>query len=170
MGKLFRSLNVLLIVILLLVACQPQLKIPDDQNTGHTSTNTHSQSNTDTDNQNLSGPTSFDGTYIGEIQRGYDIEFTVKDSQVVEVIANVLEQCSDSTTTNVTTVYFEGPFDVNEDGSVFIEGIDEITGGDYKFSAILHEDGTASGTLLQEYVITGVVCTTGELEWSTSKE
>jgi len=158
---------------ILLVACQPQVNQQhvnqsdqSDQQSAPATGNSNSEPNS---NVEVSTQVNFDGTYTGEIQRGYDISFKVEGSKVIEVVANVLEQCSDSSTTNVTTVYFDGPFDINADGSVFIEGIDDITNGDFIFTAMFNEDGTASGTLLQKYAITGVVCTTGELAWDSSK-
>lgn len=165
MQKLLRGMFIFTLSSSLLVACQPKV-IQPVQNSAQTTENSNSEPSSNIEVSNL---VNFDGTYAGEIQRGYDISFKVEDSKVIEVVANVLEQCSDSSTTNVTTVYFDGPFDINADGSVYIEGIDNITNGDFKFTAMINEDGTASGTLLQKYAITGVVCTTGELEWNSSK-
>lgn len=112
----------------------------------------------------------YDGQYEGKVNRGYGIKFTVSNSQVTKVSANVLETCSDSTTSKTTTFYLDGPFPISADGKVQVAGKDEVTKGDFRFAATFGPDGSASGTIFQEFVIVGVQCTIYELQWTAQKK
>ncbi len=109
------------------------------------------------------------GKYKGKVQRGYEITFEVSadGKQVTKVAANVLETCTGSSTSRTSQLYWDGPFSVGSDGTVTAEGEDpQYKGIQYRFTAKLGADGSASGTVLQK----GGGCTTYELQWTANKE
>jgi hypothetical protein len=123
-----------------------------------------------TNNQNNTIHTiSYDGLYSGEVQHGYNIEFTVKNNKITNIKADVLEQCKKSKSSSATTVFLPGPFPIKTDGTVKAEGKDPKTKGDYRFSATFDENGSVAGTIFQEYVVSGVVCTTYNLSYNAGK-
>jgi hypothetical protein len=114
-------------------------------------------------------PASAGGTYRGTVKRGYEITFVVSadGKQVTKVGAKVLETCMGVSTSRISQLYWDGPFAVGADGTLTAAGKDpEFEELEYRFTARLLADGTATGTVFQQ----GAGCTTYELEWTAKKE
>lgn len=108
----------------------------------------------------------------GQIQRGYDLKFTVDQGgkRIKNVVAHVLESCDGSSDTSVTTVgpsltwkVSGGKFSGRKKESK--NGVTVYTTLKGKFTGAT----TAKGIIRQESVVAGSVCDTYELKFTAKR-
>lgn len=114
------------------------------------------------------------GQYSGTIKSGKNFKFTLSEDgrQITELSADVLEYPSGSLYSSWTTIYFDGPFAVKEDGSVSVEGKETHDGVTvtYTLSAQFDSDGNATGTIDQSSIVAGAVYRTYKLDWTAQRQ
>jgi hypothetical protein len=106
----------------------------------------------------------------GQIQNGYDLKFTVKNGKIRNVVAHVLETCSGSSTSTVTTVgpsltwsIKNGRFSGRK--KEVQEGVTVYTTLEGRFTSATK----ATGTLRQETIVAGSTCDTYKLKFTAKR-
>jgi hypothetical protein len=105
------------------------------------------------------------------VQRGYDLGFTVKGGTVAKVAANVLEECTDGTTSRTVTFAPDASYPVRKGrfGRRTVERAYGVT-AHIDFRGRFTSPTRATGTLKMETVVAGVVCTTYKLTWTARRK
>lgn len=110
----------------------------------------------------------------GQIQRGYDMKFTVNKAgtRISGLVANVLEDCSGASTSTVTTVgpnlswtVKNGKFSGRKKEQT-PEGLTVYTTLEGRFTNAT----TAKGTLRQESIVAGATCDTYKLKFTARRK
>jgi hypothetical protein len=106
----------------------------------------------------------------GQIQRGYDLRFTVSDNKIKNVVAHVLETCDGSSTSDTTTVgpnltwtIKGGTFSGRKKESA--HGVTVYTTLEGKFTSAT----TVKGIIRQESVVAGSLCDTYKLKFTAKR-
>lgn len=105
-----------------------------------------------------------------KIQRGYTMTFKVKGKKITDVVAKVLETCDGAATSSQTTV---GPgLTWTIKGSRFSGRKKETSGGVTLYTTLegkFTSASTASGTIQQESLVAGSMCTTYRLKFTARR-
>jgi hypothetical protein len=105
-----------------------------------------------------------------KVQLGYSMTFKVKGSKITNVVARVLESCSDSSTTSQTTV---GPgLSWTVKGGRFSKRIKESANGVTLYTTLegrFTSPTTATGTIRQESIVAGSTCDTRKLKFTAKR-
>jgi hypothetical protein len=116
-----------------------------------------------------------DGTFTapkGKVQLGYDLKFKVSGGgkKITKLVAHVLENCDDMSTSRVTTVGPSLSWKVR--GGKFsgrkkeiYEGVTVYTTLEGRFTSA----STAKGTVRQETIVAGSVCDTYKLKFTAKR-
>jgi len=106
----------------------------------------------------------------GQVQRGYDLKFTVKGKKIKNVVAHVLETCDGSTTSSTTTV---GPgLTWTIKNGRFSGRKKESSGGVTLYTTLkgrFTSPTTAKGVIRQESIVAGSTCDTHELKFTAKR-
>jgi hypothetical protein len=113
------------------------------------------------------------GTFkAAKVQRGYDLKFTVAKGKVTKLVARVLEDCSGSTTSTVTTVGPKLTWKISKSGKV--TGRKKETAGDLTLYTTLEgrftNSATFTGTIRQESIVAGATCDTYKLKFTAKRK
>lgn len=106
----------------------------------------------------------------GQVQRGYDLKFTVQGTTIKNLVAHVLETCDGSSTSTTTTVgprlrwtIKGGRFSGRKRESA--NGVTLYTTLEGRFTS----PTTAKGTIRQESIVAGSVCDTYKLRFTARR-
>lgn len=111
------------------------------------------------------------GTFkAAKVQRGYDLRFTVAKGKVTKLVARVLETCSGSSTSTVTTV---GPGLSWTIKKGRVTGRKKETDGALTLYTTLEGRFTSAttfkGTIRQESIVAGATCDTYKLAFTARR-
>ena len=106
----------------------------------------------------------------GQVQRGYDLKFTVKGNKIKDLVAHVLETCDGSSTSSTTTV---GPgLTWTVKGGRFSGRKKESDNGVTLYTTLkgrFTSPTTAKGIVRQESIVAGSTCDTYELKFTAKR-
>jgi hypothetical protein len=109
----------------------------------------------------------------GQVQLGYDLKFQVDagGTRISNLVAHVLERCSGSSTSTVTTVGPDLTWKISKSGR--FNGRLKETEGDLTLYTTLRgrftSPTTAKGILRQESIVAGATCDTHELKFTAKR-
>jgi hypothetical protein len=108
------------------------------------------------------------GKWVGtKVELGQDLKFKVKGKKIVKITANVLENCSGSSTSTWTTFAPDSSWKIKGNGS--FSGRKKEKYGSLTaymtFKGKFTSKRKARGKLRQETIVAGSVCDTYELDW-----
>ena len=113
------------------------------------------------------------GTFkAAKVQRGYDLKFTVAKGKLTKLVAHVLEDCSGSTMSTVTTVGPKLTWSISKSGKV--SGRKKEKAGDLTLYTTVEGRFTSSttfkGTIRQESIVAGATCDTYKLKFTAKRK
>jgi len=106
----------------------------------------------------------------GQVQRGYDLKFTVKGNKIKNLVAHVLETCAGSSTSSTTTVGPGLTWAIR--GGKFSGRKKETSGGVTLYTTLkgrFTSPSTAKGIIRQESIVAGSTCDTYELKFTAKR-